>query len=300
MRVDPQYINNVVSALDAVSANEENLTNELSSGVSVNSLSDNPVAAGESVLLTAQLNANDTYSQTASLTEGSLQVADSALGGVVTQLTNAITLATEVNDGTLNSSNINTITNQLTSIRSEVLSLANSSFQGRFIFAGSQGGTTPFTLDTTTTPATVNYAGDNDVSFVQTPGGQQIATNVPGSQLFNAPGNSVLGALNQIIGDLSSGAPSSATTADLTGLNNALDYVNQQRATLDDSITQLTASGNFSSSQSVQLQSVQDTLLQTDTPQVASQLSSAETQQAALTQVIAAIEQQGTLFSVLN
>jgi flagellar hook-associated protein 3 FlgL len=299
MRFDPLYLNNVVSALDATSTNEENLINQLSSGVSLNSLSDNPVAAGENVLLTAQLNANDTYSQTASLTEGSLQVADSALSSVVTQLTDAITLATEVNDGTLNSGDINTITNQLTSIRSEVLSLANSSYQGRYIFAGSQGSTTPFTLDTTTTPATVNYNGDDDVSYVQTPGGQQIATNIPGSQLFNASGNSVLGALNQIIGDLSSGASSTATTADLTGLNNALDYVTQQRATLDDSITQLTASGNYASSQTVQLQSAQDTLLQTNTAQVASQLSSAETQQASLTQVIAAMEKQGTLFDVI-
>lgn len=299
MRFDPLYLNNVVGALDATSTNEENLINQLSSGVNLSSLGDNPVAAGENVLLTAQLNANDTYSQTANLTEGLLQVADSALSGVVSQLNSAIKLATEVNDGTLNSGDIKTITNQLSSIRSEVLSLANSSYQGRYIFAGSEGSTTPFALDTTTTPATVTYSGDDDVSYVQTPGGQQIATNIPGSQLFNASGNSVLGALNQLIGDLTSGASSTATTADLTGLNNALDYVDQQRATLDDSITQLTASGNYASSQTVQLQSAQDTLLQTNTAQVASQLSSAETQQASLTQVIAAIEKQGTLFNVI-
>jgi flagellar hook-associated protein 3 FlgL len=49
----------------------------------------------------------------------------------------------------------------------------------------------------------------------------------------------------------------------------------------------------------VQLQSAQNGLLQADTAQVATQLSSAETQQASLTQVIAGIDQQGTLFSLL-
>jgi flagellar hook-associated protein 3 FlgL len=49
----------------------------------------------------------------------------------------------------------------------------------------------------------------------------------------------------------------------------------------------------------VQLQSAQDSLLQADTARVASQLSWAETQQAALTQVIAAIDHQGTLFTAL-
>lgn len=89
---------------------------------------------------------------------------------------------------------------------------------------------------------------------------------------------------------------------DLSGLElklTAQNYVSQQRAVLDDSITRLTAAGNYNTSESTQLQSAQDSLLQTDTAQVATQLSSAETQQTALTQVIAAIDQQGTLFNVL-
>lgn len=80
----------------------------------------------------------------------------------------------------------------------------------------------------------------------------------------------------------------------------AQNYVSQQRVTLDDSITRLTAAGNYNTSESTQLQSAQDGLLQTDTAQVASQLSSAETQQSALTQVIAAIDKQGTLFDALQ
>lgn len=298
MRVNPNYVVGLVGSLNQVAANEQTLTEELSTGVTVNSLSDNPAAAGQNVRLTAQLSADDTFSQTASSVESRLQVGDTALGNVVSQLTSAISLATEANNGTLNASNEQAIAVQLTGIRDEVLSLANSSYLGQFIFGGSQGGSAPFSIDTTTTPASVSYNGDSDVSYVQTPTGQEIQTNVPGDQIFTA-GPNVLGTLNNLIADLSSGAPSTASVADLANLNSAINYVSQQRVVLDDSITRLTAAGNYSSSESIQLRSAQNSLIQTDTAQVASQLSSTETQQAALIQVIAAIDQQGTLFSQL-
>lgn len=300
MRVNPDYVTNIVGSLNQVTASEQTLTEELSTGVTVNSLSDNPAAAGQNVLLTSQLNAEDTFSQTASSVESLLQVGDSALGNVVSQLTAAISLATQAINGTQNPSNEQSIATQLTGIRDEVVSLANSSYVGQYIFAGSQGNAAPFSINTTTSPATVTYNGDSNVSYVQTPSGQQIQTNIPGNQIFTAAGANVLGTLNNLIADFSSGTPAATSSADLTSLNTALNYVSQQRVVLDDSITRLTAAGNYSTSESTQLQSAQDSLIQTNTAQVASQFSSAETQQAALTQVIAAIDKQGTLFNELQ
>ena len=204
----PDYVMSLVSSLDQTTQNEQTLTEELSSGVTVNSLSDNPAAAGENVLLNSQLSADDVFSTTASSAENLLQVSDSALGNVVTQLTTAISLATQANNGVLNASNQQAVSTELIGIRDEVLSLANSSYLGRYIFAGSQGGTQPFTLDTSTSPNTVTYNGDSDVSYVQTPAGQNIQTNVPGDQIFTAASGNVLGSLNALIADFSSGAPS--------------------------------------------------------------------------------------------
>ena len=300
MRVNPDYVTNIVGSLNQVTASEQALTEELSTGVTVNSLSDNPAAAGQNVLLTSQLNADDTFSQTASSVESLLQVGDSALGNVVSQLTSAISLATQAINGTQNPSNEQSIATQLTGIRDEVVSLANSSYMGQYIFAGSRGNAAPFSINNATSPATATYNGDSNISYVQTPSGQQIQTNIPGNQIFTSAGANVLGTLNNLIADFSSGTLAASSSADLTSLNTALNYVSQQRVVLDDSITRLTAAGNYSSGESTQLQSAQDSLIQTNTAQVASQLSSAETQQAALTQIIAAIDKQGTLFNELQ
>lgn len=299
MRVDPNYVTGLVGSLNQVAANEQKLTEQLSTGVTVNSLSDDPAAAGQNVLLTSRLNADDTFSQTASSVESLLQVGDSALGNVVSQLTSAISLATQANNGTLSASNEQAIALQLSGIRDEVLSLANSSYMGQYIFAGSQGAAPPFSIDTSTSPATVTYNGDSRLSHVRTPSGQQIQTNVPGDQIFTA-GPNVLDTLNNLIADVAGGASSASLATDLSSLNSALNHVSQQRVVLGDSITRLKAAGAYSSSESLQLKAAQNSLIQTDTAKVASQLSSTEAQQSALIQVIAAVDQQGTLFDMLH
>ncbi|WP_446742374.1 flagellar hook-associated protein FlgL [Silvibacterium acidisoli] len=299
MRVDPNYITSLVQSLDLTSANEQTYTEEISSGVSLNSLSDDPAAAGLNTQLISELGANDTFSTTAGSAESMLQVTDTALGNVVTQLTNAISLATEAANGTSNSSDLATVTTQLTGIRDEVLSLANSSYLGQYLFAGSQTTTEPFTLDTSTSPASVTYNGDDGVSYVMTPTGQQIQTNMPGDQIFTGTDN-VLSTLNNLIADFSSGSASASTSSDISSLNSALNYVDQQRSVLDNSIDRLSASSSYAGSESVQLQSSQNALIQTDDAKVATQLSESETQGDAITQIIAALEQQGNLFTVMQ
>jgi flagellar hook-associated protein 3 FlgL len=126
MRVDPSYISNLVGALDQTQGNAQQLTSELSSGVRVTSLSQDPLAAGENVLLLNQMQQDDSFTQSSSQVTGQLQVTDSALGQVVTQLTQAISLATAANNGTMNATDRMSVSNQIAGIRAEVLSLANS------------------------------------------------------------------------------------------------------------------------------------------------------------------------------
>jgi flagellar hook-associated protein 3 FlgL len=300
MRFDPFYLNSAISALDQTSAMEQLLTNEISTGSRVNSLSDDPVAAGENVLLSSQLAFADSFSQTESSTVGVLQVADSTLGSVVSQLTQAISLATEANNGTLNSSDLKSISSQLSGIRDEILSLANTTYMNRHIFSGSQGGTTPYSLDSTVTPNTATYNGDTVVSYVTTPNGQKIQTNVPGSQIFSDPTNNVLQTLNNLISDFSSGTASASAISDTSALNSALNYVSQQRVVIDNSITQLQAAQSYTSAQATQITSSQTNLIQADIPQVSTQLGTAQAQQTALTQVVNILEKNnGALFSLL-
>ncbi len=155
----------------------------------------------------ARFSSDDSFTQSSSLVQGQLQVADSALGSVVSQLTQAISLATSASNGTLNQSQLQAVSNQLAGIRDEVTSLANTSYQGQYIFAGSEIASAPFTTSAATSPAVTAYNGDEGVNYLQTPNGQTIQLNIPGDQIFTTSGsNSVFQALNNLIADFSNGS----------------------------------------------------------------------------------------------
>jgi len=302
MRVDPNYLSNLATSLDQSQATEQQLTSELSGGVRVTSLGQDPIASGENVLLLNQIQQDDSFTQSSSLVSGKLQVSDSALGSVVSQLTQAISLATSANNGTMNSSNVKSIANQIEGIRDEVQSLANTSYQGQYIFAGGKTSSAPFTTSTSTSPAVTSYVGDEDVNYLEMPNGEKIQLNVPGDQIFNATGNSVFAALNGLIADYSSGAVNtSQAVSDTQALSSALGYVSQQRVVIDNSTTQLTAATDAISSEQTQLTAAQSSLMQADIPQLSTQLSLAETQQTALEDVIAQLGSvSNSLFSKIQ
>lgn len=303
MRVDPSYVSNLVSSLNQTQFNEQQLTAELSSGVSISSLSQNPTASGENVLLLNQIQRDDSFTQSASMVTSQLQVADSTLGSVVSQLTQAVSLAISANNGTMNPSNVVSIRNQISGILEEVQSLANTNFQGQYIFGGGQTSTTPFTTSMATSPAITAYNGDQNVNYLQTPNGQTIQLNVPGDQIFSASGtNSVFGALNSLLADYATGTVNTTqAVSDTEALGKALNYVSQQRVTIDSSITQLTAASGAVTSEQMQLTGAQTNLMQADVAKVATQLSLSETQQTALEAVISQLDSSSnTLFSKLQ
>jgi flagellar hook-associated protein 3 FlgL len=300
MRVNPNYIVNLAAALNQTQAVEQQLSQELSSGMRFSSLHEDPIAAGQNVMLLNQIKQDDTFTQSASLVTGRLQVADSALGSVVSQLTTAISLATSANNGTRSASDIQAIAKQLTGIRDEVMTLANTSYQGQYIFAGTQTTTAPFSTSTTTSPAVTSYNGDTNVNSLKMPNGQQIQLNVPGNQIFQGSSD-VFAVLNNLIANYSSGTIDlSQAASDTSALTGALNYVSQQRVVIDNSITSLTSASEAVTNEKTQLTVSQTNLVQADIAQVATQISLAETQQTALEAIIVQFSSaSNSLFSKL-
>ena len=177
MNVNPNYIEQLTAALSRSTEQQQMLSSQLSSGLRVSGLGDDPVAAAQNVQFSAQILADSTFTQTAATTTARMQVVDSTLGSVVDQINQAISVATAGNNGTNNASDQSSVAAELTSIRDEILGLANTTYSGNYLFSGSQSTEAPFQLDTSTSPASVVYSGDDIVNYLSTPGGQSIATN---------------------------------------------------------------------------------------------------------------------------
>ncbi|HEY9127826.1 MAG TPA: flagellar hook-associated protein FlgL [Acidobacteriaceae bacterium] len=294
MRVDPFFVTNLTGPLDQTQATQQQLSQEISSGLRFSEIGQDPVAAAQNVQLLNEISRDDSFTQTASLTQGMLHVTDSALGSVISQLNEAVSLSTQANNGTLSASDLKSISNELAGIRDEVLSLANTNYQGVYVFGGSQTSGAPFALNNSTTPATVTYSGDQDTNTLVTPNGQSIQLNIPGDQIFTAAGSDVLGTLNNLVADYASGTSGSGVQ-DTTALTNALNYLSQQRVSIDNSITRLSNASSVVTEEQTQLTAAQTNLMQADVAQISTQLSLTESQQAALEDIIVALG-QGSLF----
>jgi flagellar hook-associated protein 3 FlgL len=107
--------------------------------------------------------------------------------------------------------------------------------------------------------------------------------------------------LNSLIADYSSGTVDTAqAVSDTQALGTALNYVSQQRVTIDNSITRLSVASTAATNEQTQLTAAQTNLMQADVAQVSTQLSLAETQQTALEDVIAQLgSTSNSLFSKL-
>jgi flagellar hook-associated protein 3 FlgL len=300
MRVNPNYVANLAVALNSTQASKEQLSQQLSSGVRVNSIGQDPIAAGQNVMLLNQIRQDDCFTQSANLVTGRLQVADSALGSVVSQLTTAVSLAISANNGTKSANDVRAISHQLAGIRDEVMTLANTSYQGQYLFAGTKTAAAPFSTDTSTSPATTNYGGDTTTVYLSMPNGQKIPLNVPGNQIFQGA-HDVFAALNDLIADYSTGTVDLTQASAHTGaLTASLNYLSQQRVVLDNSITSLSAASAAINNEKTQLAVSQTNLMQADVAQIATQLALAETQQTALESIIVQLSSpSNSLFSKL-
>ena len=156
IRLNPDLLPTLLASIQNSKQNETIATQQLSSGRSVNQLSDNPSAVASLVQNHDQAAADGQYLQNLSTLQGKYQVADSTLGNVVSALTRALSLGVEGANGTLTAADRQAIAGEVQGLLNQVVSLANTSYHGAFLFAGTKVTTQPFTLDTATNAVTYN------------------------------------------------------------------------------------------------------------------------------------------------
>ena len=295
IRVDPNLSGELIAGINNNQQQVNVDLQQLSTGKAVNSLGDNPAAAAALVGTDAQTAQVDQFQSNISNVQGLLQVGDSTMSSAVNLMTQAISLGVEGSNGTLSASDRQAVASQMTGILQQMVGLANTTYQGNYIFAGTDTQTAPFTLDPTAADG-VTYNGNTGVNSVQLSTGQSLAINVPGSQLFQNASGDVFGALSQTITALQSGTGFDAAN---TALENAFNAINAQRVFYGNGGAELNTVTSFLSQEKVELTTQQTNLVGADLGAVASNYSQAEVQQQALLAASGKILGQPTLFDYL-
>jgi len=295
MRINPNPLPDLLSAL---SQTEKQINTDLAqtaSGQTVSVPSDDPAAAAMLVRNAGQTAEADQFLRSVSSITGEMQNADSALNSVVSALQRAISLGVEGANGTVSSSDRMALASEVQGIQSQLVSLANLSYQGNFVFAGTATQTAPYVADSTS-PSGVRYVGNSGVNSVTVGNDLTVHTNLPGSQLFSAGGSDVFQALQDLVTNLQSGNDISTAVNEVSA---AHEHLNAQRVFYGNAINQLNSQQTYLNSETTQLAQQQNSVGGADLSKVLSDLVNAQTSRQATLQAIGQT-QQNNLFNYIK
>jgi flagellar hook-associated protein 3 FlgL len=257
VRLNPDITPDLLASIEQAQQNQQTAIQQMSTGRSVNNLSDNPAAAAGLVGNNALSSENDQFLTNVSDVQGKLQTADSALSNATQLLTTAITVGAQGANGTLSASDRQALAQQVQGLQQQMLGLANTAYEGVYIFGGTNVSAPPFAQDASSASG-VQYNGNSDVTSVQIAEGTSVQTNVAGSQLFLNSGGNVFSALNDLANALTSGNGIAAAN---TEVQQAFSQLTTQRITYGNGLSQLQSSQNFLNQEQVNLSTQQNQLV---------------------------------------
>ena len=199
--------------------------NEISTGLSFTTASQNPIGAGLVTDYNQVLAQSQQYQANGTSAQGGLNIEESALTQVQNALQSLRDLALQANNATVSAQDRSAIAAQATQIQGTLLTLANTQDgSGNYIFAGFATQTQPFA----STSTGASYAGDQGQRQIQIAAGQTLGVGDNGDLVFNQikTGNGTFTA-TAAAGNTGSGILGASTVTDptaYTGATYSIDF----------------------------------------------------------------------------
>lgn len=239
--------------------------NQVSSGLAVQTPSDNPSAANQIMALNKELAANTQAQANAQNGQSWVNATDSQLQQAASILEQVQSLVTEAANSTNTQSQQDAIATQLQGLQAQLVTIANSQAPtGGGLFSGFASGAA-----VTQVGGAWTYTGDNGAVQRRVGPGQMVTVNVSGSQVFGfsaGAGKDVFSMLDQAINDVKTASPTTISN-DISGVTTALGRVQAGLATTGAAGATITAALSAATSNALaiqtQLTSVQDVNLTT-------------------------------------
>lgn len=311
MRVtDTAITSGSLAGMESANWRLQQLNTQMSSGRKITKPSDNPAGTVQALELRGSVARNTQYTANANDAIGWMSSSDSTYMQINNLVQKARTLTVQgLNDGANTPSSNAALAQQIDAIRGSIISLANTTYNGRPIFGGITAGSQAY-------DANGNFVGDTSSAtggliYRQVGDSTQVAINQTGPQVFitqpspatNGTAIDLLGAtglLAQISSDLKNNTLSTdtanyATGGPLSDLDQAIKTVSAAQATEGATYNQVTAAQNAQTSTNLALTTELSGLQDIDLAQQAVLVSTANTNYQAALQTTANIRQTSLL-----
>ena len=139
--------NMLVADIQKNEANYNKLTTQLASGKKVTSITDDPIAAVNIVNTNRQLGQIETFNKNADLAMEELDTLDDLMELAGGYLQQAWDKAVQANNGTYGKSSLEALKTEIDEVTKTMVDLANTEFNGNYIFAGANTKLMPYEFD---------------------------------------------------------------------------------------------------------------------------------------------------------
>ncbi|MEI8128443.1 MAG: flagellar hook-associated protein FlgL [bacterium] len=163
------------------------LSEQSSSGLKVSKPSDDPTAAKSILDVNASISQLNGYLDNINVTQTELDTQESTLSSLSSLIEKASGLATQAANQTYSQTELTAMKSQVDLVLNSVLDLANTKYNGNYIFSGTNTSTPAYTVDVA---GNITYKGtastDSYQRYVQISDGVFVPINAPGDQVFGS------------------------------------------------------------------------------------------------------------------
>ncbi len=217
-------IHNLLDRITNTKNQETQIQQQLSTGKQVNTMSDNP-AAGETILrYKSTIQKNTEYKKNADTGSDFMNDTASTLDSFDNLLMDLKSTLTAANNGSVSNS-LSTYGQQVNEILKSMIELANTNYEGKYIFGGTQTLTAPYSASIDNngivTAVTANPNGIDGSIKLDMGEGTKEQININGQDAFF--GTQIFSTIMQIRDSLNNNTV--PATAQLQGIDNYIDHI---------------------------------------------------------------------------
>jgi flagellar hook-associated protein 3 FlgL len=245
--------------LSAVQEHLAKINREITSGKSISQASDAPDQIESLLQLRADQQHNEQIQANLGVAQTRAQAADDALTSAIQLMDRAITLAAQGASSITDATAQQSLAQEVQSLQAQMVSLSQTTVQGRFIFSGDSSQTAVYSFDPSGTNGVDQLANVTATLLVEHPAGGSFLAAKTATEIFDqrnsdgtvAAGN-VFAALNSLETALTAGDPAGASTA-LDALKAASTHLNSMQAFYGAVETRIQDAQTFASQYDTQL-----------------------------------------------
>lgn len=175
------FSNSLVSQLNALTARQYRLQNQIATGQRIHAPEDDPTGMQRALGLRAQCSNLAQYQDNISNLQGRATAAYDSLRAVKKISDRASEIAA-LTDDTRSSEELSTYATEVTELIKQAVQLMNNKYREQYLFGGTSSGQSPFTIatDADGNVTSVTYSGNTSVAETEIGTGATIAVDVPG------------------------------------------------------------------------------------------------------------------------